>query len=466
MRGSDTEDQRVKGALLEEWDRKYVWHPFTQMQDYEKEIPLIIDRAEDIWLIDIYGKRYIDGVSSLWVNVHGHCVPEVDRAIIDQLQKVAHTTLLGLGSVPSIELAKFLVDIAPKGLSKVFYSDSGSTAAEISIKMAYQYWQQIEGSGTKKVKFAHIKNAYHGDTLGAVSVGGIDLFHKIYKPLLFETIFIPFEPSYRFEGSETEWVVKNMEYLQQTVVENRDQLAGIIVEPLIQGASGMQVFPRGYLKRVRELCDEYDILMIVDEVATGFGRTGELFACNHEKVSPDMMLLAKGLSAGYLPLAVTMTNEKIYQAFLGEYQTCKTFFHGHTYTGNPLACAAAIANLKLMQEKKLVENVSATAKKVKPYLENFLTLPCVGDVRQVGFMIGIEMVTDKVKKSSCPLEKKMSIKVIQKARELGAIIRPLGDVIVIMPPLSISFEHFKNLLDITYRSIKEVCDKENFVDTV
>ncbi len=441
----------------EEWDQKHVWHPFTQMQDYQQQTPLVIEKAEGVYLYDIYGQRYIDGVSSLWVNVHGHRVPEIDQAVREQLNKVAHTTLLGLGNVPSIELAKMLVDISPVGLDKVFYSDSGSTAAEIAVKMAYQYWQQVEGKQTPRTKFAHLKNSYHGDTIGSVSVGGIDLFHKVYKHLLFETIAVPVADSYRFEGAG-DWSEVCFRQLEETFQKHGHELAAIIVEPLIQGAAGMLLFPEGYLRRVRELCDRYNVLMIVDEVATGFGRTGRMFACEHEDVSPDMMLLAKGLTGGYLPVAVTLTNTRVFDSFADDHAACKTFFHGHTYTGNPLGCAAAIASLRLMQDRNIVDHVEQLAREIQPQLQALLDLPHVGNIRQRGLMIGIELVQDKATKRPFPWENKVGVQVIERVRERGVIIRPLGNVIVLMPPLVIEAAVLKELIDTVAWAIQDVIE--------
>ncbi|MBI2167548.1 MAG: adenosylmethionine--8-amino-7-oxononanoate transaminase [Candidatus Omnitrophica bacterium] len=420
-------------------DKKYVWHPFTQMADWEKEEILVIERAEGCYLIDTEGRRYLDGVSSLWCNVHGHRVPEIDRAIKDQLKKVAHSTFLGLSNVPAIELARELVSIAPKGLTRVFYSDSGSEAVEIALKMAYQYWQQ---KGEKRrQKFARLTNAYHGDTIGAVSVGGIPLFHDLYRPLLFETIEIPsadiqkMEPVFKKHGSE---------------------IAALVMEPLIQGAAGMITQPPGTLTKVRALTRSYQILLIFDEVATGFGRTGKMFAADHEKVSPDLMAVAKGLTGGYLPLAATLSTEKIYQGFLGDYSELKTFFHGHTYTANPLACRAALANLKLFREKKILEKLKPKIDDLKTGLLRFRDLPHVGDIRQIGLMAGIELVRDRRAMEPYPLKEKTGIRVIQEARRRGVILRPLGNVIVLMPPLAISRAQLRELIHCTYDSIQAV----------
>jgi len=418
-------------------DKKYVWHPFTQMADWAKDDILIIERAEGCSLIDIQGRRYLDGVSSLWCNVHGHRVPEIDRALKKQLDRVAHSTFLGLSNVPAIELAEKLVSIAPQGLQRVFYSDSGSEAVEVALKMAYQYWQQ-KGE-KKKTKFARLTNAYHGDTLGAVSVGGIPLFHDLYRPLLFKT----------FE-------VSDFRLLESIFKKHSREIAALVMEPLIQGAAGMLTQPPGFLSHVRKLTRRYHILLIFDEVATGFGRTGRMFAADHEKVTPDLMAVAKGLTGGYLPLAATLTTERIYKGFLGSYAKLKTFFHGHTYTANPLACQAALASLELFRKKKVLEKLRPKIDLLKDRLKEFWRLPHVGDIRQAGFMVGIELVRDRDTHKPYPLEKKIGIRVIQEARRRGVILRPLANVIVLMPPLAISHRELHKLLDTTYSSIQTV----------
>ena len=339
---------------LIEWDKEYVWHPFTQMKDWQEDKPLVIDKARGSYLIDTEGKRYIDGVSSLWVNVHGHRNTVIDRALHKQIDTLSHSTMLGLGNKPAIQLAKELVGLTPEGLDKVFYSDNGSTAVEIAIKMAYQYWQNV--GKTNKVKILHLENSYHGDTLGSVSVGGIDLFHKVYKDLIVETIQVDFPDCYRCPKGETypEYAFKYLEKLENIMREENSSIACFIVEPIVQGAAGMIIWPEGILKEMEKMCCQYDILFICDEVATGFGRTGKMFACEHENVVPDIMCLAKGITGGYLPLAATMVSQRIYEGFLYDYKDVKTFFHGHTYTGNPLACRAALANLAVFREEDVL----------------------------------------------------------------------------------------------------------------
>ncbi|WP_018086835.1 adenosylmethionine--8-amino-7-oxononanoate transaminase [Desulfurispora thermophila] len=449
----------IDPTVLEKWDQEYIWHPFTQMQQYQQEKPLIIERGEGSYLYDIYGNKYLDGVSSLWVTVHGHCHPRINRAIIRQLEKVAHSTLLGLSNVPAILLAQRLVQMAPAGLSKVFYSDSGATAVEIAIKMAYQYWQQQGNEQYRhKKKFLCLQLAYHGDTIGAVSVGGIDTFHRIFAPLLFETITAPAPYCYRcpWQQEKSNCRRECLQELEKIIKKHQHELAAMIMEPLVQGAAGMIVSPPGYLRRARELCRQYNLLFIADEVATGFGRTGKMFACQHEEVSPDILCLAKGITGGYLPLAATLTTEEIFRAFLGRPEEGRTFYHGHTYTGNPLACAAALASLDLFEQSGLLQELPEKAAFLSGELAKFYSLPHVGDVRQKGLMVGIELVLDRTSKEPYPPGAQIGHRVILAARQKGLILRPLGHVIVLMPVLTMSIDELRQILEITYQSIAGV----------
>lgn len=443
---------------LEQWDKQYLWHPFTQMKDYSDEKPLIVVKGEGSFLTDSYGNRYLDGVSSLWVNLHGHGRQEINQAIIDQVKEISHSTLLGLSNVPAIKLAKKLVEITPHGLNKVFYSDNGSTSVEIALKMAFQYWQQTSPVQKQKYKFISLDLAYHGDTLGAVSVGGIDTFHMLYKPLLFPTYRVPSPYCYRCMLGKSYPACKLdcLNQVEDVMKKHHQEIAALIIEPLVQGAGGMIVAPPGYLKEIRRLCSHYHIFMIADEVATGFARTGTMFACEQEGVVPDLMCMAKGISGGYLPLAATLAAEEVYGAFLGEYRELKTLFHGHSYTGNPVACNAALASLEIFEKDRTLEELKGKICFLEEKLKPFYDLPHVGDVRQKGFMVGIELVKERDSKESYPLEEKVGIKVILEARKRGLIIRPLSDVIVIMPPLSISYEHLEKLVEIVFHSIEEV----------
>jgi adenosylmethionine-8-amino-7-oxononanoate aminotransferase len=409
-------------------DRSYLWHPFTQQRGWAREDPLVVERGEGTDLIDVEGNRYIDGVSSLWCNVHGHAHPHIDAAVRDQLSKVAHSTMLGLSHRTAIELAQRLVELAPPGLTRVFYSDSGSTATEIALKMAFQYWRQ---RGQERRHFVSLRMAYHGDTIGSVSVGGIDLFHSLYEPLLFDTLKA--EPG---DAADMERVLS----------EHPGEVAAVIMEPLVQGAAGMLVHPPGYLRAVRELCDRHGVLLILDEVATGFGRTGRMFACEHEGVAPDLLCLAKGITGGYLPLAATLASERIYEGFLGEHEEFRTFFHGHTYTGNPLACAAGIASLDVFRDERTLERLAPKLDLLAELLAPLSEHPAVAAVRRCGFMVGIELVEH-------PLPVRIGHRVTLEARRRGAIIRPLGDVVVLMPPLSITSDELTRLVGITAEAI-------------
>jgi adenosylmethionine-8-amino-7-oxononanoate aminotransferase len=436
-------------------DKAYVWHPFTQMQDWLADEPLIVERGEGSYLVDTEGRRYLDGVSSLWVTVHGHRKAELDAAIVDQLGRIAHSTLLGIANVPSIELARRLIGIAPPGLAKVFYAENGASAVEIALKMAYQYWQHR--GQTARTRFLSLDNAYHGDTLGAVSVGGIDLFHACFRPLLFPRLRAPSPYCYRCPlGLQyPDCGIACAEALGRELAAHPGEVAAVIVEPLVQGAAGMLTQPPGYLRRVRELCDEHDTLLIADEVATGFGRTGRLFACEHEGVTPDLLVVGKGVTGGYLPLSAVLTTQAVYDAFLGDYTELKSFFHGHTYTGNPLCCAAALANLDLFENEETITQLAPKIARLTAGLERFRALPQVGDVRQRGFMVGIELVRDRATAEPYPLEARVGARVIAAARRRGVVIRPLGNVIVLMPPLSIADAELDTLLDVTCASIVE-----------
>jgi adenosylmethionine-8-amino-7-oxononanoate aminotransferase len=491
---------------LEEIDRKYIWHPFTQMKEWLEEKPIIISEGKNCFIKDIYGRWYLDGVSSLWVNIHGHRKKEINDAIKKQLDSIAHSTLLGLSNVPAIRLAERIVQLVQKSftlpshpplskrgqkgngvresnhlfnisnppptllekgskggfekggqqgdeLFKVFYSDNGSTAVEVALKMAFQYWRHKGIDG--KNAFVSLNNAYHGDTIGAVSVGGVETFHKAFGPLLFKTYKSPSPYCYRCEiGKE----YKNCKFscldkLGEIFKAYSSEIAAMIIEPLIQAAGGMITSPPGYLKGVRELCTKYNILMIADEVATGFGRTGKMFACEHEDVVPDIMCLSKGITGGYMPLAVTLATDEIYNVFLGEFKELKTFFHGHSYTGNPLACAAAIACLDLFEKEQVLEGLKEKIQILEKWLKDVMNLKQVGNVRNIGLMAGVELVKDKMTKEPYDWAEKMGWRVAYRARENGVFIRPLGNVVVIMPPLSISEQNLAQLLKVIKDSI-------------
>jgi len=445
---------------LQDLDKLHVWHPFTQMKEWNSETPLIIEKGEGTYLIDIDGKRYLDGVSSLWVTVHGHRKKKIDKAIKDQLDKIAHSTLLGLGNVPSILLAQELTSIAPRGLKKVFYSDSGSTAIEIALKISFQYWEQTQRDNRKR-KFIAFTGAYHGDTFGSMSVGEIDIFVNKYRPLLFDTYRAPYPYCYRcpLKKSYPRCKLACLEILEILLREHSQEIAACVIEPLLQGAAGMISSPPGFLKEVRRLTKKYDVHLIADEVATGFGRTGRMFACDVEGVSPDILCLGKGLTGGYMPLAATLTTDKIYKAFLGDHSELKTFFHGHTYTGNPLGCAAALANLDVFKKERTIERLNGKIKLFKRLLKDLEGMKHVGEVRQIGLVAGVELVKDKITKDAYPTGARVGNAICIEARGRGLIIRPLGDTLVIMPPLSIKEAELKKIVNIVRESIIKVTGK-------
>lgn len=447
----------VSYADLKAWDHTYLWHPFTQMQDWLAEEPLIIERGEGNYLIDMYGNAYLDGVSSLWCNVHGHNHPQLNAAIAAQLGKIAHSTLLGLANVPSILLAKKLVEIAPPGLTRVFYSDAGATAVEIALKLAFQYWQ-LKGYA-QKVRFVSLLEAYHGDTLGAMSVGYSELFHRYYRPLLPEMLRLTPPHCFRFYRgmSASTALAAALEEAERMLVAHHHEIAALIIEPLMQGAAGMWPQPVAYVQALRELTRTYDILLICDEVATGFGRTGRMFACEHAGITPDLLCLAKGLTGGYLPLAATLATEEIFSAFLAPYEEFKTFFHGHTYTGNPVACAAALASLAVFEQERVLDSLAAKIALLSERLATDIApLAHVADIRQWGFMVGIELMRDPVRKVAYEPAEKVGIRVCKAARARGVILRPLGNVIVLMPPLSITSAELTVLVDAVREAIVTV----------
>jgi len=439
---------------LEEDARRYIWHPFTQMAEWEKETPLIIERGEGVYLFDVYGKRYLDGVSSIWVNLHGHRKAALDRAVKNQINKIAHSTLLGLTHRPAIRLAKKLVALAPQGLAKVFFSDNGSTAMEVALKIAFQYWRHRGKLG--KTKFLSLINAYHGDTVGSVSLGGIELFHGLYSPLLFPTYKVGAPYCYRCFLNKTypECSLACQEEVEKVLSQHHDEIAAVVVEPMIQGAAGMMTWPPGYLKKIRELCTRYQVFLIADEVFTGFGRTGTMFACQHEGVTPDLMAVAKGLTGGYLPLAATLVTQEIYDAFLGEYGEFKTFFHGHSYTGNQLGCAAALASLEVFEKEQVLSRLRSKINTLGRELKRVQDHPHVGEIRQIGLIAAVELVKNRTTKEPYNLEERMGHRVAREALKRGMIIRPLGNVVPLLPPLSVTIPQLKKMTSILKESIQ------------
>jgi adenosylmethionine-8-amino-7-oxononanoate aminotransferase len=441
---------------LVELDRRHVWHPFTQMSGWmtDEEV-VVIEEGSGFWIKDTEGRRYLDGISSLWCNVHGHRVDAIDRAVREQLDRIAHSTLLGLANVPSIELAARLAAVAPPGLTRVFYSDAGATAVEAALKIAFQC--QAQRGEARRTRFAALGSAYHGDTVGSVSLGGIEVMHGVFDPLRFETVRLPSPYCYRCPLG-LERPACNLECADEAeriLTENAATLAGLVIEPLVQGAAGIIVHPVGYLSRMRSACDRLGLLLVADEVAVGFGRTGTLFACSQEQVTPDLLCLAKGLSGGYLPLAATLATEEVFEAFLGSFDEYCAFFHGHTFTGNPLGCAAALASLDLLEDElpRLRDKVNLLGTLLE---ERVAPLPHVGDVRQRGMMVGIELVQDRETRKPYPPAWRMAHRAILEARKQGVIIRPLGEVVVLMPALGMAEEQLDLLVHTTAQAIRSV----------
>ena len=432
-------------AELAAWDRRYVWHPFTQMGEYE---PLVIDRGEGRTLYDVQGRPYLDAVSSLWCNVHGHNHPRLNQAIIDQAGRLAHCTLLGASNPPAIELARRLVELSPTGLEHVFFSSDGASSVEAALKIAFQYWHQCPNPRPEKTCYAALADAYHGDTLGAVSVGGVDRFNALFEPLLFEVVRIPAPDMYRLpRGVAPEAALDHyLAAAERVLAQHHRRLAALVMEPLVQCAAGILVHPPGYLRGIAELCRRYDVLLIADEVAVGFGRTGTLFACEQEGVTPDLMCLAKGVTGGYLPLAATLATESVYQAFLGTYADSKSFFHGHTYGGNPLAAAVALASLDLFDEEQTLARLPEKIDCLTEHLRQIARRPHVGDVRQCGLIGGIELVRDRASAEPYDWSEKRGLDVCRQALARGVLARPLGNVLVVMPPLAITLDEIDRIM--------------------
>jgi adenosylmethionine---8-amino-7-oxononanoate aminotransferase len=440
-------------------DHRHLWHPFTQMADWLGEEPLIIAEAEGCWLVDTRGRRYLDGVSSLWCNVHGHRHPALDAALRAQLERVAHTTLLGLGSVPSIELAHALVQVVPEGLTRVFYSDAGATAVEAALRIALQF-QQLRGA-TGRTRFASLVEAYHGDTLGAVGVGYSETFHRFVASAVQPAVRLTPPHVFRWQrGLDSEAALgAALDDAERTLATHGETLAAVIVEPLVQGAAGMWTHPPAYLRALHELAHRHGALFIADEVATGFGRTGRLFACEHAGITPDLLCLAKGISGGYLPLAATLATEEVFSAFLGPYEEFRAFFHGHTYTGNALACAVALASLEVFAFERTLDRLQPKIARLRGRLaDEIAPLRHVGDVRQQGVMVGIELVADRARRAPFPAAARMGQRVVRAARARGVVLRPLGNVIVLMPPLAIARADLDLLLDVARDAVREATE--------
>ena len=438
-------------------DNSAHWHGFTQMAHYE---PIVVHRAEGSWLTTSDGRKLIDGVASLWCNVHGHGHPAINEAIRLQLDRVAHVTTLGMSCDTTEELASELARRSPGDLSHVFFSSDGSSSVEAAIKMAFQYWQQCAEPRKKKTKYLALNLAYHGDTTGAVSLGGIEYFHQLFSPILFAPIRGPLPCTYRLPpdvspDQASDYYASEMNALLE---RHHEELAAVVMEPLVQGAAGMITHPPGFLRRVRALCDQYEVLLICDEVATGFGRTGTLFACDQEGVTPDILCMGKGLTGGYLPMAATVATKRVYEAFLAPVEASKQFFHGHTYAGNPLAAAAALASLGLFDKEQTLIHAKEQGEYLREQLEVLKSHPYVGSIRGRGLMVGIELVSNRQSKQTFDPSLLIGRRICQAAMDRGVWIRPLGDVVVLMPPLSIDKPELDILAHAVIESIGEVTD--------
>ncbi|HYJ77216.1 MAG TPA: adenosylmethionine--8-amino-7-oxononanoate transaminase [Actinomycetes bacterium] len=435
-------------ADLVQRDLRALWHPFTQHSVWAADDPIVVDRAEGMHFWDTDGNRYLDGVSSLWVTVHGHQVPEIDAAIRAQLERLAHTTFLGLTHEPGIELAERLLATAPAGLTRVFYAGDGSSAVEAALKMAYQAGAQRAGrTAAARPLYLHVAEGYHGDTIGAVSVGGVELFHATYRPILLETRMVT-SPGVLGDGqTRADRAAEVLAEMRAALEQADGQVCAVVIEPLVQAAGGMLTHDVSFVRGVRELCDRYDALMVVDEVATGIGRTGRMWAVEHAGVTPDLLTCGKGLTGGYLPLSAVLAREEVYEAFLGAPAQARTFFHGHSYTANPLSCAAANANLDLMAARGTVEHAARVGERIGELTKDLSTYDGVREVRRVGTMTGIEVAS---------VGERTGFAVCQEARRRGVWVRPLGDVVVLMPPLAVGDEDLETLCGVVSESVRAV----------
>jgi adenosylmethionine-8-amino-7-oxononanoate aminotransferase len=434
-------------------DLAVLWHPCTQMKDHERLPVIPIRRGEGVWLEDFDGKRYLDAVSSWWVNVFGHANPRINQRIKDQVDQLEHVILAGFSHQPVIELSERLVKLTPAGLDRVFYADNGSSCIEVALKMSYHYWLNV-GRPEKK-RFVTLSNSYHGETVAAMSVGDVALFTETYKSLLLDTLKVPSPDCYlRPDGMCWEEHSKAMfAHMERTLAEHHQEVAAVIVEPLIQGAGGMRMYHPAYLKLLREACDRYGVHLIADEIAVGFGRSGTMFACEQAGIRPDFLCLSKALTGGYLPLAACLTTDQVYQAFYAEYDSLRAFLHSHSYTGNPLACAAALATLDIFAEDKVIEANRALALRMGQATAHLADHPHVAEVRQTGMALAIEMVQDKSSRAAYPWQERRGLAVYQHGLSRGALLRPLGSVVYFLPPYVITPEQIDFLAEVASEGI-------------
>ncbi|MBH3330874.1 adenosylmethionine--8-amino-7-oxononanoate transaminase [Pseudomonas oryzihabitans] len=434
-------------------DLEVLWHPCTQMKDHE-QLPVIpIRRGEGVWLEDFDGKRYLDAVSSWWVNVFGHANPRINDRIKAQVDQLEHVILAGFSHQPVIELSERLVALTPAGLDRVFYADNGSSCIEVALKMSYHYWRNV-GQPDKR-RFVTLTNSYHGETVAAMSVGDVALFTETYQGLLLDTLKVPSPDCYlRPEGMDWEEHSRQMfVHMERTLAEHHASVAAVIVEPLIQGATGMRMYHPVYLRLLREACDRYGVHLIHDEIAVGFGRTGTMFACEQAGIRPDFLCLSKALTGGYLPLAACLTTDAVYQAFYDDYHTLRAFLHSHSYTGNPLACAAALATLDIFAQDDVIEANKPLARRMAEATAHLAEHPQVGEVRQTGMALAIEMTADKARRTPYPWQERRGLAVYQHALSRGALLRPLGNVVYFLPPYVITPEQIDFLAEVASEGI-------------
>lgn len=444
----------LNSADLIHRDLSVLWHPCTQMKDHETLPPIPIKRGEGIWLEDFDGKRYIDAISSWWVNLFGHNNPRINAALHAQIDTLEHVMLAGFTHQPVIDLSQRLVELAPPGLRRCFYADNGSSAIEVALKMSYHYWRNL--GNTKKTRFITLTNSYHGETLGALAVGNIKLYKEMYAPLLMDSIDVPSPDCFYRERGETcaSYSTRMFAAMEKTLEQYSGQVCAVIIEPLVQCAGGMRMYDPVYLRLLREACNRLDVHLIADEIAVGFGRTGTLFACEQAGISPDFMCLSKGLTAGYLPLSVTMTTAKVYEAFYDEYINLRAFLHSHSYTGNPISCSAALASLDIFRDDNVLENNACLSRLMKECTSGFSDHPHVAEVRQHGMILAIEMIRNKNSREPYPWQERRGMRVYRHALQKGVLLRPLGNVIYFMPPYVISPEHISYIAQVAWEGIE------------
>jgi adenosylmethionine-8-amino-7-oxononanoate aminotransferase len=435
-------------------DLNVLWHPCTQMKDHEDMPPIPIRRGEGVWLEDFEGRRYLDAISSWWVNLFGHCNPRINAAIEDQLERLEHVVLAGFSHEPVVQLSERLVGLVPPGLTRCFYADNGSSAVEAALKMSFHYWRN--SGQPKKTRFVTLSNSYHGETLGALAVGDVALYKTTYSPLLMEVITVPSPDCYHHAPGESceAYAQRMFSHMEQVLAEHGDEISAVIVEPLVQCAGYMRMYDPLYLRLLRKACDQHNVHLIADEIAVGFGRTGTLFACEQASITPDFLCLSKGITGGYLPLSVVMTRDEVYRAFYDDYQSLKAFLHSHSYTGNPLACRAALATLEIFETDPVIEHNQELARVMALSTEHFKGHPHVAEVRQRGMIQAIELAKDPANREPYPWQERRGRRVLRHAITQGVLLRPLGDVVYFMPPYVIEPEQIHRLTEVAWEGIQ------------